>query len=388
MGSRRDWLVLAALFLVIALLATLATPEKGNSADPRPSSFLSSRGGMLALHNLLGELKIKTGRRLTPFADADSLAGTLVVIAPTEGTSPAELHQLAQWVRGGGTLVYAAGIRQNDIGDTLGLRLVTFQGDSLKVWDMNDSARSAFPSRHRWAEGVRRVDGFRRAFDPASPALRRAFSPLQIDGRPVVASIPMGRGRVVAWSDPRPLANDTLRGSGAAAVFARSVREYSAGRTVYFDEYHHGYRGGGSAVAGTLRFLRDRPWGHATVQWLVVALGLLLLAGRRFGAPVQPRPALRRSPLEHVEALAGAYRQGGARRTARRLLLAGLARRMGRRAPREGAGEHETLDRLTGFAGAGQAAVALRDEWQKGEAADLVALSRDVDRLLEEAKRT
>jgi len=157
---------------------------------------------------------------------------------------------------------------------------------------------------------------------------------------------------------------------------------------VYFDEYHHGYRGGGSAVAGTLRFLRDRPWGHAALQWFAAALGLLLLAGRRFGAPVPPAPARRRSPLEHVEALAGAYRQGGARRTARRLLLAGLARRMGRRPPREGDGERETLEKLTSFAAAGPAAAALRDEWKKGDAADLVALSRDVDRLLEEAKRT
>jgi hypothetical protein len=194
---------------------------------------------------------------------------------------------------------------------------------------------------------------------------------------------------VVAWSDPRPLTNDELRRSGAAHLFARSTVELAGGpRTVHFDEYHHGYRGGGSAVAGTLRFLRDRPWGHVAVQWMVVGLGLLLLAGRRFGAPVAPQPARRRSPLEHVEALAGAYRQGGARRTARRLLLAGLARRMGRRTPPEGTGEREALEKLTSFAGAGPAAAALLDEWKKGDAADLVALSRDVDRLLEEARRT
>ncbi|MBD0321387.1 MAG: hypothetical protein ICV87_13695, partial [Gemmatimonadetes bacterium] len=45
------------------------------------------------------------------------------------------------------------------------------------------------------------------------------------------------------------------------------------------------------------------------------------------------------------------------------------------------------LEKLTAFAGAGAAAQALREEWKKGDAADLVALSRDVDRLLEEAKR-
>jgi hypothetical protein len=389
-GKRRDLGALGLLFLVVALLSTLATPQRSESTDPRPSSFLTSDGGTRALHDLLGRLDIKTGRRLTPFADADSLAGTLVMVAPTDGISPAELHELAQWIRGGGTLLYAAGPWDSDVRDSLGLRVLTLQGDSLTRWNGRDSAVSARALGHPWTAGLDRVDGFRRTLDPRSPALLRpgAVTVLAIGKRPAAAAFPLGRGRVVAWSDSRPLANDTLRASGAAPVFARMAAELSrGGRTVYFDEYHHGYRGGGSAVAGTLRFLRDRPWGHAAVQWLVVAAGLLLLAGRRFGAPVQPLPARRRSPLEHVEALAGAYRQGGARRTARRLLLAGLARRMGRRAPREGAGERETLEKLTGFAGAGPAAAALKEEWKKGDAADLVALARDVDRLLEEAKR-
>jgi hypothetical protein len=193
---------------------------------------------------------------------------------------------------------------------------------------------------------------------------------------------------VVAWSDPEPLTNDRLRTSGAAVALVRAAAAGAGPRgTVWIDEYHHGYRDGGSAVGGTLRFMRDRPWGHATLQWLLVALGTLLLFGRRFGAPLQPPPARRRSPLEHVEALAGAYRQGGARRTARRLLLAGLARRMGRRVPREGT-ERELLERLTVHATAGDAARALRDEWKKGDGADLVTLSRNVDRILEETRRT
>lgn len=392
MGSRRDLIALGVLILVILLLATLATPDERASMDPRPSSFLATPGGTQALHDVLRALKVRPERRLTPYADADSLGGTLVLLAPTEEISPAELHALAGWLRGGGTLVYAAGMPDGGLRDTLGLKLQTFRGDSLRIWNMNDSARSAVPAAaHRWTAGLREVRGFRRAFDPASPALRhRGAAPLlSVGGKTVAAVFPVGRGRVVAWSDPRPLTNDELRKSGAAHLFARSAAELAGGaRIVHFDEYHHGYRGGGSAVAGTLRFLRDRPWGHAAVQWMVVALGLLLLAGRRFGAPVAPQPARRRSPLEHVEALAGAYRQGGARRTARRLLLAGLARRMGRRAPREGTGERETLEKLTSFAGAGPAAAALLDEWKKGDAADLVALSRDVDRLLEEARRT
>jgi hypothetical protein len=389
-GSRRDLAAVGLLLLVIVLLTSLTTPERKQSGDPRPSSFLTSPGGTRALHDVLGELGMKTERRLTAYADADSLAGPLVLIAPTQFISPAELHALAEWIRAGGTLLYAAGVADELARDTLGLRLGSLKGGKLTAWS-TDSARTATSIAHPWTADVRTVAGFRRSFDPNSPALRRrgAAALLVHGGRPVAAVFPLGRGRVVAWSDPLPLTNDELRRSGAALLFARAAAELAGpGRTVHFDEYHHGYRGGGSAVGGTLRFLRDRPWGHATLQWLAAALGLLLLAGRRFGAPLAPRPARRRSPLEHVEAQAGAYRQGGARRTARRLLLAGLARRMGRRAPREGAGERETLEKLTSFSGAGPAAAALLDEWKKGDAADLVALSRDVDRLLEEARRT
>jgi hypothetical protein len=390
-GNRRDLLALGLLFLVVALLSTLATPERKESADPRPSSFHSTQWGTRALHDMLGKLKVKTERRLTPFADADSLAGTLVLMDPTEEISPAELHALAQWVRGGGRLIYAAG-RRDALADTLGLQLRGIEGDSLRRWSPDDSARSARPLPHAWTGEVVKVDGFRRTFASRSPALARpgAVQLLAVDRRPVAATFPLGRGRVVAWSDPRPLVNDTLRWSGAAPVFARMAAELTrGGGTVYFDEYHHGYRGGGSAVAGTLRFLRDRPWGHAALQWFAAALGLLLLAGRRFGAPVPPAPARRRSPLEHVEALAGAYRQAGARATARRLLLSGLARRLGRAGPRDARGEGELLERLgTRLPVGREAARTVRDEWAKGDRADLVALSRDVDRLLSEVKRT
>ncbi|HEU0052449.1 MAG TPA: hypothetical protein VFQ39_04695, partial [Longimicrobium sp.] len=59
----------------------------------------------------------------------------------------------------------------------------------------------------------------------------------------------------------------------------------------------------------------------------------------------------------------------------------------GRRPPREGA-EDELLSRLAAHATAGDAARALQSEWKKGQAADLVALSRDVDRLLEEVRQS
>jgi hypothetical protein len=207
-------------------------------------------------------------------------------------------------------------------------------------------------------------------------------------GTPVVIDYPLGKGRVIVWSDALPLVNGRLRTSRAATLFVRTAADAAGGRPLWFDEYHHGFQTGDGVMKSTLRFLVSERWGHAALQVTVALLGLLLLFGRRFGAPLPPPPLRRRSPLEHVEALAGAYQQAGARDTARRLLLAGLARRLGRRTAPTPAAEGEMLRRLAAHPTAGDAARALETEWKKGRGADLMALTRDVDRTIHEVNRT
>jgi hypothetical protein len=283
--------------------------------------------------------------------DAEPLAGPLVLLAPTESPTPAELAALVGWVRRGGTLLYVARPEDATLG-ALGLALAP-------------AAREveAVPTLHRLTTAIPPVPQLRWVFADSSPALDApGMSPLLITGTSGIAVVEygMGNGRVVAWSDPEPLRNRSLREGGAPLLFARIARDAVAGGdTLRFDEYHHGYRSGGSAAAGTLRFVGRTPLGHTTLQLALVGLGTLLLLGRRFGAPHHPPPAQRRSPLEHVGALAEAYRRAGARRVARRLLIAGLARQTGQRVPQLPAG----MD-------------------------GLVELAHEIDTLLSERKRT
>jgi hypothetical protein len=390
MGSRRDTILLVALLaIILALSAVAGSGEESSGFNLSPSTHLATPFGARALHDVLKELKVPAGRRTQPLADGDSIVGPLVILAPLEEVSPAEIVALKAWLKGGGTLLYAAG-REDPVADSLGLETVSLSRDSLNaVQEYTWPGRAATARPGALTEGVGMVEGFRRAFDPASPALRAGGGAtlLASDGRPVAVSFPVGKGKVVAWSDARPLVNERLKTSRAAVLFARlAAAETAGGRTLWFDEYHHGYHGDGSVTKGLRRFFTRAGLGRALIQLGVAAAGLLLLFGRRFGAPLPPVPARRRSPLEHVDALAGAYRQAGAKKTVRRLLLAGLARRLGRRPPREGA-EGELLDRLAAHATAGEAAKALRGEWKKGQATDLVALSREVDRLLEEVRQ-
>jgi len=385
--SRRDTIILAALIALIVLLAVLVGSrrrEAGN--DPRPSTFVTAPLGASALRQVLQALELPLARRMEPFADAGPLQGPLAVLAPSDPPSPGEVHALAEWVRGGGTLIYAARRRDPTL-DTLRLKLRTLARDTGYA-ELLDRGRAASVAAGTLTEGVGVVDGFRRGFEPASASLNRATVLASAGSVPVVLDFRLGKGRVIAWSDAYPLVNHTLKNSRAAILFARTAADAAKGGTLWFDEYHHGFSEGGSTLGGAVRFLASRAAGHAALQVTAALLGLLLLFGRRFGAPLPPPPVRRRSPLEHVEALAGAYRQARAAATARRLLMAGLARRLGRRVPRETKAEGELLQRLAAHPTAGDAARTLEAEWKKGAGADLVALSRDVDRYLEEAVKT
>jgi hypothetical protein len=199
----------------------------------------------------------------------------------------------------------------------------------------------------------------------------------------VVISFGLGSGRVLAFSDVAPLTNESLRDGGVALLFAR-IAEAAVGDSgiIEFDEYHQGYRAGGGPWAALRAFL-GTPAGNGVVQLGVAGLLVLLLAARRFGEPHRAAPPRRRSPLEHVEALATAYQRAGARQTARRLLLEGLQRRLGRRPRLQSGGETAPPPGIERSA-AGQRLVAA---WERGADAELVTLAQAVDDVVAEVRR-
>lgn len=384
--TKRDRGIFIGLAVLLVVLSILSEAAGRNAAsDFRPSSYLSSPGGTAALFLAMEELGIEPARRLTPYVEADPLSGPLALLSPSEAPTPAELHALAEWVRAGGTLLYAARPEDPTL-DTLGLRLKEIAPDSLSALQRQRWAgASAHPVPHLLTQEMRATHGFRFALEhPESTTVEPLLK--TDDGEIVAMQVRIGSGRVVVLGDAATLTNRAVEGSGVAPIFARAAA--AGGGRVVFDEYHHGFRSGGSATRATLRFLRDTRPGHMLAQLAVTALGLLLLAGARFGSPLPPPTARRRDPLEHVGALAEAYRRAGARRTGRRLLLRGLQRRLGRRTPAE-TDDPQTIEALRRnlLPERRDSAAALEREWAKGEQADLVALTRHMDQILLETRR-
>ena len=374
---------MTAVVVIASVLFALATPgdRAGSTLDRRLSSLRSTPDGALALYLTLEELGVSTDRRMTPYVDADPLPSHLALLEPTETLTPREVEAVRTHLAAGGTLIYAA--RVNDaLLDALGLGLATID------LPQDSGGAIARPLPHRWTRGARPVSGFSWHFT-GTPNGTPPGSPLLAVEDSLVTAIELrlGSGRVFVLSDGRPLRNGEILRSGVALLVARAAREMAgSSEPIVFDEFHHGVRGG-SVFAAVGSFLVRHGAGNATLQMLAVLLLALLVAARRFGSPLPAPGGARRSPLEHVDALAQVYRQARSNRIPRVHLISGLARRLGRPRPCD---QHEAvamIERLEATIPSAVGAASQLKEALRSDERDLLAVSRGVDRLIGELKR-
>jgi hypothetical protein len=112
---------------------------------------------------------------------------------------------------------------------------------------------------------------------------------------------------------------------------------------VVFDEYHQGFGMHPGSVRAIATFLGTTGSGRTLLQLLGAALLLLATAAARPLPPRRDERAERRSPLEHVDALARAYDRVHATRTVTRRLLHGIRRRAPLRLSSSAATDEEYL---------------------------------------------
>jgi hypothetical protein len=146
-------------------------------------------------------------------------------------------------------------------------------------------------------------------------------------GRPVALRLSYPElGSVTLVADGMLFSNARLRESDAGLV----VLPIIAGRysRVVFDEYEHGFGPGGSLLSATFEWSLNTPYGWLFWQLAVVGLIALVAGAIRFGAARRIIERRRRSPLEHVRALATALSAARGSHVAVDLMIRGLRRRL------------------------------------------------------------
>ena len=376
--GRSRWLrpgvVLPALAVVL-VLAIVFTPQNtiGRVGNDRLTSYSTESQGARGFHESLRRLGWRVERRLTPFDGAAATDAVYLMLDPPVEPTALEVHRLLEAVRGGASLVFVAS-RGSTLSDSLSVRPTTRGGpivlDTAAVRARCDTVTSGgiidWPGGRPWLFALRRtgplsfvgdttfvhVTGTRGASagdragddedDDASAAsdedegaaIARAHPGLP-NADAAVVGFALGRGRVLAISDPDFLRNDVVRvcrwNMGVVAV---SALDWAAARApgtslrrAVFAEYHQGYGRHASVVRTAREFLVRAPLGRVLLVLAIASLLLLLAAAARPLVPLARARFERRSPLEHVGALSRAYEQAGATRTAARQLARGVRRR-------------------------------------------------------------
>lgn len=384
-GSTR--MLVGIVLLLVAVLVVQAVIEAEDTSVVL-SSYSTKEGGARGLYETASRLGWPVARRTRPLRGQLDTGVVWIALAPAIPPTSGEVHALLEAVRGGAGLLVALTPGESPLADSLGIsarrastplaivgehvdwdedvdeepEAVASPGETFEPGEMPlDSAdpRAALEDRTPSsatldtvlavaATAAARDDSGYIRYAPAYSgevyAHLRTTSPWPEDTvvflaaerlsgamnlpLPVAVGVALGRGRVVAVAEPRIFMNDILRDdAGVLPVRMLEWLSPSGERTLVFDEFHHGYGPHPSLGRAVGRFLGETTVGRTTVQLLLAAALLVLALGARPIAPVAPERIERRSPLEHVGALARAYEEVGASRLAARRLARGIRRR-------------------------------------------------------------
>lgn len=343
MRHRIEIILALVLVTALAILAGMLGARRNRTAplDTRRSSFLSGPYGARGYADVLTRLGVKVDR----FRQRSAMLGQLgagqerpllAVLSP-DLFDGSDARALAEFAARGDLLLagYTASIAMQCFGYDVDFR--ESDGDSIPLFRVTAGVREAEPMI--WTRDMILVQRFGRTVEDSSnltsgmSEVCKVHRPLLVDsllltqgGRPAALRLVMKNGSTVTLvADGLLFSNQSMRESDAGLATVRMAVPY---RRVIFDEFVHGFGPAGSLFQSALNWTLRSPWGW--FGWQLAGVGLIaLLAGAvRFGAPRTLIDRRRRSPLEHVRALATALAAAKGGDVAVNLMVRGLRRRL------------------------------------------------------------
>jgi hypothetical protein len=338
MRPRLELALAAGILLALGIGAVALGRRRAENADtdPRRSTYLATPNGASAWAEALGRLGVRVERYRRPSLSLGGLdrEAVFAVIGPAGSLDAREGAHLAGL---GGDLLLA-GPGTDAAMACLGYRVAPRRATLAALKAPAGAEQRPMPRAR--AELVQHLattmvdssdtyDG--RRVTCTIPAPTRVDTLLQtLNQRPVALRLQYADGREVTLvADDRLFRNQTLRRTAAGPIMLGLVTPRY--RRLLVDEFHQGFPTSSGSLAGaTLRWSVRSPWGW--IVWQLVAVGVIALvaSGIRFGPARSVIRRRRRSPLEHVRALATALAAARGHETAVRLMVQGLRRRLSR----------------------------------------------------------
>ena len=318
--------------LGVAVAAAGSRGQRPQDDDVRRSTYLPGPHGARAWAEaleLLGVRVVRLRERTTALAGRTGAEEMYAALDPSASLSPLDALHLRRYAAAGGRLLLAgagSASAMRCFGQAVmplpGGRAV-LDGDTLHVGAMLDAAPTTAARR-----GLMLDDGSTVACPPFP--VRRVDTLLAATrGEPVVLRIESDSSApAVLVADGTLFSNRSLR-TTAAGELALSLVE-GVTPVLLVDEYHHGFGPAGGMLSAVWRWSVSSPWGWALWQLWIVGVLALLAGAVRFGPARRVIERRRRSPLEHVRALATALAAARGHAVAIGLLVRGLRRRLSR----------------------------------------------------------
>jgi hypothetical protein len=327
--------LLLGLGLIVVAVGSRPDRDKGES---RRSTYLTGPSGASAFADAAVRLGVAVERYRRPTATlappGSGSRAVVAVIGPEMPLTPADARHLLQ---------LPADLLLAGAGAEAAIRCLGYR---VRPRPWYDSVRTRSPegAEHLPAPRVAAVlvgHAEREIVDSGAASEGRRVQcevprPSQVDTlletlpeRPVVVRLSYPEGRAVTLvADDGLFRNRALRRTLAGAFVLGLV----AGRyeRMIVDEYHQGYVVAGSLGAAALAWSARSPWGWMVWQLIAVGLVALVASGVRFGPVRSAIERRRRSPMEHVRALATTLAAARGHDVAVRLMIQGLRRRLSR----------------------------------------------------------
>lgn len=336
LSRHRDYLVWGVVVVGLSIILTLVLVPGGTVAlDQRRSIARTTPDGTAAWARSLEALGVDVEERFSDLDTQPPTGGGLAILEPLVDLSAREVHNVLEYVRGGGILVYTPGI-VSPLEDSLTYDVLVHPPDPYGLTTYRDSLVA-----HRWTEEPRGWAASRTIRVFIDSKLVEEWEPLA-DGELRGTSLgwlSVGDGGVLFIADGREVSNAALADSEVALTATRAVVDLLGDETLAFSEYHLGVGSSQGLVRESIDMASDLPVGRIFLHLLATAAILLVLSGRRFGDPLPPPPAPRRSTVEHVNAVAHIYRAARSDRTVAAHLVRAAARRAGLPLDADGAEE-------------------------------------------------